>query len=203
MNFFKTAKSVIQEPTKFFKKIEKDKDISKAALYYLIFLVIGFAASIIHYWAQPIGIGLKLPALAISIVISLFVFIISIIFLFIGAGIIHLLLKFLGGKEGFYKTFNPLVYGNTPSLIVSPIMTLVMAASLNIFTNIFVSLILFGTMIYSFFLIIKGVSIMHKMSMWRAFVAVVLIPLVIGTIIIVILIMIALVFGFMIAAGLQ
>lgn len=74
-------------------------------------------------------------------------------------GVLHLVLKLFGAKEGFLKTVQIFIYGSTGSLILGGIPILGFILSLVALANV-----------------VLGSKRVHGISLWRAIAAVVLIP---------------------------
>ena len=201
MKFFAKIKKVITQPTKFFNAIKKEKGIGPSFIYYVIFLAISSVLMIPYLWrvlAQaskvtsgegiPFSLGTVIP----SIVIMQFVF--GIIMLFIMYGIIHLLVKLVKGKGDFSDTFKAMVYGATLNFIISPLILIYMGivGVENIFLLIPVYLISIAVFIWVLVIQIKGIKILHKISTWRAVLAILILPIILVILIIIILILILL-----------
>lgn len=127
---FQKAGLIITEPSKFFKAL--DEKSVKSAFYYSI--VLGLLAAVLE-----IGVGLLVSNSLYSgglWVYTLAARAVSILMLnFAAAGILHLLIMAFGGKEGYSKTYQLLIYSMTPSYllgwipyvsILSPIWTFVL-----------------------------------------------------------------------------
>ncbi len=206
MKFFDKIKKVITEPTKFFNAIKKEKDIGPAFLYYVVFLAISSVFMIPYLWrvfsqVSAEGIPFSLGTMIPSMVVMQFVF--GIIMLFIMYGIIHLLVKLVKGKGDFSDTFKAMIYGATPNFIISPLILIYMGivGVENIFLLIPVYLISIAVFIWVLVIQIKGIKILHKISTWRAVLAILILPilLVILLLIIIFLILFAIAGTFMAA----
>lgn len=187
MNFFDKIKKVITNPTKFFNAIKKEKDIGPAFIYYMIFLAITSVFSILYFWRifselpaeiTPVGGSvISTGTMISSAVISQFIF--GIILIFIVYGIIHLLVKLVKGKGNFSDTFKAMVYGATPNFLISPLLLIYMGivGIGNLFLLIPVYLISIAVFIWVLVIQIKGIKILHKISTWRAVLAILILPI--------------------------
>ena len=148
--YVEKAKAVLMTPTQFFGGVGAEQGYSEALKYYAIFALIGFVAGI----GKGLLGGLGITTLLIAGVTS---YVLSIIITFLSAGITHILAKLIGGAKGFDKTYRLYVYAMTPVLLIGwiPIVSLI-------------------GMLYSFYLTMKGLSVVYGMSMRRAAVIVIL-----------------------------
>lgn len=158
MGLFEKAKLVMIKPKEFFAKVKAEKGISGAfgylALVSLIYVIGNYLVSPDIYEITAIVAWLSKEGIAV------FSYAIMMLSLFISAGITHILVRLLGGTGKYYETYKAYVYGSTPSLLLGWIPIVGVLGSL-----------------YALYLSVLGVSKYHKISMWRAFVAIVLIPL--------------------------
>ena len=157
-------KEVLLSPSDFFKKIKEEKGIEKPFIYFAILSLVFFVLTTIIRvelpWAElPFYQGMTIERIPIFYVISL-------ISIFVGSGIIHLFIKLVGGKGDCQKTFKAMVYSSTPSLLLAWIPYIGPLFSL-----------------WALYLAIKGVSILHDISMGRAFLAVFLLPFILAFIV--------------------
>jgi len=160
MEIVEKIKEVLLSSSDFFKKIKEEKGIGKPFIYFAILSLVFFALMTIPIMAKlPFYQGMTIEMIPIFYVISL-------ISIFVSSGIIHLFIKLVGGKGDYQKTFKAMVYSSTPSLLLAWIPYIGPLFSL-----------------WALYLAIKGVSILHDISMGRAFLAVFLIPFILAFII--------------------
>lgn len=168
MGFLEKVKKVLTSPTEFFEKVKGEEGIGEAFKYYIIFSLIYniIFGLLVNFGLSGIPIEQMGPFRALGLALPIAFFIISLISLFIGTAILHAFAKIFGGKGDYSETFKAVVYGATPSLLLGWVP--------------FIGLIL---VFYSLYLQIKGISMLHQVSMGRAFLIVFLIPIIIGIII--------------------
>ena len=156
--YLKKIESIIKTPVKFFNQAKNEKNLKDAFFYYgLLSLVSMFGFSAVYFFAY--SSLMAIPSQDFNPITNYFLSLISI---FISTFIIHLFVRLLKGKGRYVDTFKAYAYGSTPSLLLGwvPVIGIV-----------------FG--LWSIYLIIKGLSIMHKMSMLKALVALLMIFVVI------------------------
>ena len=158
-------KKVLTKPAEFFTEVKSEVGIGNAFKYlaiislvyvvlmmifmFIFSLVLGASyRSLIGYGLFPFSLFAGIFVFALPIAIYL----ISLLGSFVGAGVIHLFAKMFGGKGDYSATYKASVYSSTPSLLFGWIPYL----------NILVG-------IYSLYLYLKGLSILHEISMGRAF----------------------------------
>lgn len=172
MNFIEKVKGFILEPTETFQKV-KDEEVGEALRFFIIWLLIVSALSAIFFSIIGITILSTMPQtdeLAMfdsfigaggGIVIAIFMFIFMLIFgvitIFIGAGIIHLGVLIVGGKNKYHQTLKSLIYGGTPSYLFGWIPFIGTIGS-----------------IWSLILSIFGIKELHEISTGKAIIAVLL-----------------------------
>jgi len=177
LGFVEKAQKVILHPSEFFDGIRSERGIGQAFKYLAILALVNVVASTVLLVAFPEApqneifkasesIGIPAPLF----VIPLAGYAAALVFTFIGVGLEHLSVKLLGGKGDYAATYKALVYASTLSMLLGwiPIVSII-------------------TGLYSFYLSLKGLSKLHDFSMWRAFVAAFLVPLVIGVVLSVVL----------------
>lgn len=156
MQFLSDLKSLLTQPGAFFDKRSKKKDTKQPFMFYLTCLIIGTVLGIVSqvlspsvpWFSGPIGI----------IIMAALSFIGGIVGPFISAGIIQFFAPRLGGKKGFYRTFNPLVYASSPVLLVNWLGNI----------HIFLGIIALMISILDFVLLVKGIRRFHQVSVGRA-----------------------------------
>lgn len=158
MQFLEKVKNVLMTPSDFFKEVVKETGITEAFKYLLVIGLISLAINFVV--SSIIGIALSAlnPIFAMFGVVTYFLligaFIVIIFAPFIGAAILHLFIKLFGGTSDYSATYKTVVYSSTPSMLFGWIP--------------FINYVMY---IYNFYLLWRGTSIMHKMSMGRAFLA--------------------------------
>jgi len=113
----------------------------------------------------------------------------AIVAIFVTTGIIHLFVLLMKGKEGFYQTFKVIAYGGTPKYLLSIILSPISIAVFPKFAGMkqptpeyfawLVPVFILGAIaiIYEIYLWVIGTKKLHKLSTFRAFAAVFLLPL--------------------------
>ncbi len=146
-------------PAERLEKLMKGKTHADAFIYFLISIVIGMAISLplkIAFNTQDVQQAGGLAGTAIGALIAL-PFLVPILYLFFAFQ--HLVLKFLGGKADFLASVQMLIYGATPNMLFGSVP----------FVGWIFSLI-------SLYNIVLGAKKVHGLSLFRAAVAVVVIP---------------------------
>jgi hypothetical protein len=178
MKFLTTAKLIMGNPNKFFNSVKKETDLTVSFVYLLQLLIIPTVMIIVlfslfftimsGFLGPLVGVqtmGFLGPLIGIGAGISFYV--ISVIGSFIGAVILFIFIYIVGGRKGYTNTYKASVYGGTPGTLFAWIP----------FVNI-----VFG--LWSLYLVIKGVSVLHEISMGRALLAI-LLPLIVAIVIII------------------
>jgi len=173
MDPIEKVKTVILNPSEFFEEIKSEEGIGKAFVYLAVLSLINLLAGIIAFTfnisiLSPLGslsqflpfLGQYAPLVGITLPVG--IYILSLVGSFIGAGFVHLLVRLLGGKGSYSMTYKALVYSSTPSLLLGWIPYVGVIPG-----------------IYSFYLYLKGLSMLHLISMKRVFVAIFVIPVVV------------------------
>jgi len=149
-------------PGERFDGLTKDKGFGESFKYLLAILAISLVVSIIASSVlNPGFIGL-FPLLIAGMVIGL---VIAIPILYISYGVMHLFLKIVGAKESYLKTVQVFIYGGTCGTLFSGIPLLGYLAGLVSLVNI-----------------VLGAARVHKISVLRSIVALVVIPAVIAVV---------------------
>jgi len=199
-------KHVLSKPDSFFEGVKAEQGYGDAFRYYLLVSVLpslasALLASVMMLLATSMifqtlglsdysGVSLSLIGLMSALVSFPIYYAIGIVSVFIGSFFVHFTARILGAKGGSHQTFKALVYGGlTPVLIGSfPVTVILMAAYLLpseaamlaiLASSVFMAV--FG--IWSAYLQVKGVSKLHGMSLFRAFMAVIGIPLILTVVI--------------------
>lgn len=165
MGFIEKIKKVILSPNEFFDAIKTEEGITQAFIYYAILSLIYSILFGIFYFLMPTFLG-PMPFGELGIAMIVISYVVGLISVFIYAVITHIFTKIVGGNGNYSATFKSLVYASTPSLLLGwvPMIGVIFA-------------------IFSLYLMIKGISKLHGITMLRAFVAVFIIPLIIGIVI--------------------
>ena len=184
--YLKKIELIIKNPVKFFSQAKKEKNLKDAFFYYgFLSIVSMLGISLIYFLAYnyslniPYGTYLGVPMQDFNPITT---YIFTLINIFISSFIVHIFVRLLKGKGNYADSFKAFAYGSTPSLLLGWVPGAGIVFSL-----------------WSIYLIIKGLSILHKMSMVRALVA----ALMIFVVLIVISILLAGVAYFYISSLLQ
>lgn len=199
VNYWKKFWLLFFRPKLFIKTIEKENSYLPILLFYGIpYVLISLISNLFSGDAFTI--------------ITSFIFDCLIIFVgsFVSAGIIHLGVKILGGKKGYFNTFKPDVYSSAVFLPYYLVLSLLLiGAGLN--TNgenidpneigkylwaiaIMVPVLLIG-IIHSAYVAVIGISRFQKISKTRAFLAAIIFPVLYFLIIMIIIIILAVIIG--------
>ncbi|SRR3989338_6735876 len=155
------AKSVITEPDRFFASVKKEKGLAEPAKFYAVVsgvpLLVLAALTVAGFSIMPM-MGLVMGGTMVTGLA--FVWLLQIVGLFFSAGITHIAVKLLGGKNSYADTYKAIAYGSTPAALLGIIPYVGIVAS-----------------VYSLYIDIKGVSALQKMSAARSAIAVLILPL--------------------------
>ena len=146
-------------PSERFDGLTKDKGFGESFKYLIAILAISLVVSIIIssvLYSEFIGL---LPLLIVGMVVGL---VIAIPILYISYGIMHILLKIVGAKGSYLKTVQVFIYGGTCGTVFNAIPFLGYLAGLVSLANI-----------------VLGAARVHKISLLRSIVALVVIPAVV------------------------
>ncbi len=182
---FLDAKLVLIEPSKFFKKLKRQKGLKEAFVYYSVISLIGTIIGIICYYLFfPFYIALssfflfssvkEMVKASVLIPLSFLGWIFVIFWSFVSAGFLHVYLLIFGAKGKYEDTYKIYAYSSTPYVLFKGL-----------------PLIGFIGTFYKLFLLIIGTHEIHKMSKKKA-ALIYLIPIAV----VIILIIIILYFGF-------
>lgn len=169
MDLIETIKMIMGNSEKFFNSVKKE-DIGPSIKYLLLLLIIP-SVIIILLFSVFFGIIVNflafvpelesVPVYFISLLgplIGIFIggtfYISYFIGSFISAAILHVIIYLMGAKKGFENTYKAIAYGSTPSILFAWFP----------FVNI-----AFG--LWSWYLIVKGMSKLQNVTMERAFIA--------------------------------
>jgi|TARA_Y100000310_G_scaffold2857_1_gene3826 hypothetical protein len=155
---------ILFQPKKFYEKIkEMETDLFGALKYIVIFLAFFSVFRMISTQYQYASSLIDIIMIPFQSFFMWAIFCIGLLaYQFILVGILHLIVKIVGGKSGYYQTFKAFVYGFTPILLIGWI------------PNIFV---LIPILLYSLILQIVGISKLQEISYIRAILTSVWLPI--------------------------
>lgn len=183
MTFIDIIQAVSKKPTKFFTKVKKEKSMVPAMKFLILFIVILYLfVSVQLFFTFMNDPELTFtPQLALLVTVVTFVFgvIMGFVGMFIRAGIRFFFLWLFKGTGDYIQTFNGLVYSYAPFLYFAPLYILMGIATLpGLAWLMIISIIpIIGAAIWIIWLECTAMSIVHKMSKWRAFLAMYIVPL--------------------------
>ena len=171
MDFFERIARVLKTPKKYFSTVKKE-GIKEPLIFYLIFI------SIVSLLSAASQIKSFQISAAFYPLIYIIIVHLGIAGTFIGSGIIHLFIMLFNGKGTYMDTFKARVYGSVPSLLWAiPMAAIILVISSEIMI-ILVSILGIIPGVYSLYLEVIGLSVLHKISRWKSLWAI-LLPLVI------------------------
>jgi len=155
-------KDILVKPLFFFEKIQEEKGVKKAFLY---FMVLAFFSTLLAYLVSLVmpvysaGVleklfGVTIPESALkspTLILTGFYYILSLGISFLVAGLLHVWILIFGGKADYTKSYQLFVYSNTPSYLFG-----------------WIPFLGFFAKIYSLILLILGTEKMHDISRKRA-----------------------------------
>ncbi len=155
-------------PEKRFDEMVKDGNYTDSFLYLLICMVLSIPVMMLGFTAIALSSKADIPGAVSAVAISLpAVFLIGIPLQYIGFGVEFVLLKILGGKADFQKSVQVFVYAGTPSFIFGSLPYIGILPSLLGLYNIVV-----------------GSARIHQMPVWKAVIAIVVIPILLAVVIV-------------------
>lgn len=182
MNYFDKIKRILIKPIDFFGgDLKREKGVGKALKFYAIFMFFNLTLALLiallfKFVTDAFGLTIYEESTLFYVLIMPAIYFVLIGFVFIWTGIIHLWVKLFGGREDYTKTFQTLIYSSTPSVLFG-----------------WIPLIGDLTGIYSFVLLVIGVSEVHKMSKLKSFL-IFFIPMMIFIMFVTILVILAFLF---------
>jgi len=221
MDIIGSVKSSLTEPKKYLATLVNRKSLTEA---YILYLILSAITTIIYipylYLDYSQKFSEQSTVLAWVIGMTLFMVVYSLGGIFITIGIHHLFLKLFGAKGRFVDTFNSNIYSFITSFLFSIIYIIIFffmklavpdiktgaLSSIILYFSVFgiLTLITVGVLIYCWYLYCYALSLVHKISKGRAFVAALVIPTAILTVLIIILVVLfILIFGMAISSGLN
>lgn len=155
-------RDVLISPHKFFQRMQKEKGLKKAFIYFAILslfsAILGFLLSLLMmplYQQILASLALNIPTLQYSsgwvVLNQLISYIIGLLASFVIAGLLHVWLMIFGGRADYEKTYQLYVYSHTPTFLFGWIPVLGFIAS-----------------IYWLVLLIIGTMKVHKISKTKA-----------------------------------
>ncbi len=182
MHFEEKIRLILGNSEKFFNKV-RNEDIVPSIKYLLflsaiptLFIILFSNITLGFFPSMLLLMNSQMPSFMSQIMGSMIGFLVGGIFyiclfvgVFLSAIILHAIVYLMGAKRGFENTYKAVAYGSTPSILFSWIP--------------FVSII-FG--LWSWYLVVKGVSRLQKITMEKAFIATI-IPIIAYVVIILIL----------------
>ena len=174
-NLLEKAKAVLLTPSKFFDSVKKERSIKESVLFFSVVTII---STILNYVFSPDSYAtlvgtLGLPGPVVVIVTVIF----SVALSFLMFGFFHLFVMLLGGKQGYKETYKAFAYGSAPTVLG------------------WIPIAGFLFSLWSLYLEVKGISILHKITIWRALGAIALA--------IVVIVIIAIILSIMLFGSLQ
>lgn len=145
--------ALVRTPKKFYKSQLEETNLKKARRFYIFILIA--KAMVTLFEVLLLSFSDLSALLLISIVISsIIIFALG----YLGAGVLHLFARLVGGKGGYKRSFQIYVYGSAPGLLVGrmPIVGLV-------------------GYIYGVYLTFLAIHVLHKISRKKALLIFVLI----------------------------
>ncbi|MCK4589381.1 MAG: YIP1 family protein [Nanoarchaeota archaeon] len=192
-NIIETIKSVVQEPSKFFKEITKEKSIKEALIFFIIFygitLLFSFVQSIFSMQTMP-GVP-KIISYIMLPFSMMFALAISFGSIFLFTLVFHGFFKLFKGKGLYKDSFNLFIYAAAPSFVLGLIMAVINAIVVIISQNPMTIWYLMipaiplylGAFVWNAVLVTIGGSILHRISRLNSFLAGVLMPFILGLVI--------------------
>lgn len=153
-NLLEKFRGVVFAPTKFFESVRKEKGFREA---FIFVAVVSFLSIALNYlFDRAVYVQLAAVFGVSAEIVALVAFIASVITSFALFGFLHLFVMLLGGRKGFDNTYKAFGYASAPNVLGwVPFVGILFA-------------------LWSIYLEVKGLSVLHKMSMWRALGALVL-----------------------------
>lgn len=171
---YSRAKGVILEPEKFFKRVRKERGMDDALRYLaVVALVDAFFNAVLTSVQRGVA------SFAFGFLLR-YLFILA--FFLVAAFVLHLSSAALGGRGSYESSLRALAYGYTPAALVGWIPWVGLLG-----------------LLYSLYLYVKGVSVLHAVSMWRSAAIVFLPVLLLAGLLFVVIVVI---FAVLIALGL-
>lgn len=153
IGFFDKIVGSLTNPDAFFKAIRSESGLGKALVY---FAILSLIIVIVQTLAVTFNLQILLPPYAGELTYTKIIqnYVTSLIGAFIIVGIFHLFVKLFNGVGDYSQTFKSYAYGMTAGLLFGWIPYLGVLGQL-----------------YSLYLFVKGLSVLHGLTMWKAFFA--------------------------------
>lgn len=182
---------VMQRPSEFFQAIKAEEGVGSAFRYFLVIALVPTVISLILVLMVSTFLTLLLsifpvPGMELFMLLLLFVgavavvigYLISLVMSFVGGGIWHVFVRFVGGgRKGYSNTYKATIYSATPGIVLGWIAFILM------FVHPYLAFVGLVFSIWSLILFIKGVSVLHEITMKRAILAA-LTPVIISLVIV-------------------
>ena len=185
LNFCRKFVSVLRTPAAFFARAKKEQGVLPAFTYDAILSLIPTAIIALAFLFTPATPDIETSAMLplFSAVIIVFVvtsvYVLSLASGFVSAGILHLFALLLGARNSYAATYKAMIYSSTPGVFASLFLLALPTFQQNAAGAAAMTGGMFVFGIWSFYLQVKGLSVLHNMSMKRA-AAVILIPVAIA-----------------------
>lgn len=139
---------VILKPKRLFESVRKEKELKDSLLFFSIVTIISnslnYAVNPAAYSPIAAALGIGGPALVAILIVT------GIATSFLFFGYFHLFVMLLGGKQGYSSTYRAFAYASAPTILSwIPLVGIVFS-------------------LWALALEIYGVSLLHKISIWRA-----------------------------------
>ncbi len=180
----------ILHPNTLFESVKEEKGFIGPLKFYILVLAINFVITALFYLAVGAmlsaassaattnGIFSGMPIFAIVLGLGMLSLIVSaigaIVGTFIGAAVLHIFALIFGAKKGYQNTYKAFVYSSGPIIILLPL-------AFGLFFLLSTVYIIINLLLYVWViaLMVKGMKILHELSLGRAL-ASVLTPILIG-----------------------
>ena len=163
MRIIEKIEDVIKTPEKFFNSVKSEKSIKPAFIFDAVITAVYVAASYIISLAVG-GPLLSGAASGVTGVVINWAF--DILFTFVFAGYFHLFIRLLGGKGKYLDTYKVYAYASAVFLPLLAVMALLGLGTAGIVIGVLIGI---AICIWGLYVYLKGLSVLHKMSMLRAF----------------------------------
>lgn len=200
-SFETKVKEILLNPSSFFKKAKKEQGIHHPIRFLIVFLLITQIFIVFYYFKNVFtqyGWNFQLSItnyILVYIVLTVFTLIIS----FIRPALTNFFIRWFSKENKFEDTYKAMIYGLTPDYIATPFLIITMiflSATILLQNNWYLVIFIISAFItlvaafYTLYLRMYGVSKLHKISMWKAFLCIYIFPvlLIIGLEILVLII---------------
>jgi hypothetical protein len=190
-DLYHTAKQILSDPITFFGSVKKDEGYRKPWEYYAkltaIYMLVSMIASIPVYMSlystdpELAALSEKFGMLALFFTMIVMLITFAIIYaivigiVFAVAGVTHLFMLAVGASKGYLATFKIVCYGTTPIIFIAPFAFLDIYGDIGSAIFIMISLAL---SLYVMVMEMKGAMIIHELSKGRAFVGMIVLPVI-------------------------